>query len=163
MQPFWARSANKLGSGRQRQLLPQPCSVPSCWNSAFQGAQGSPGCQGGWWHCPISQISLGQRFLSTSFLLTPIHSLPSQSVLPPQAAGQKKNICIFHQPRTGWQKEPPRQVWSSLLFSSYYHSLQSLQPTFSGSPPPWLLSSLGFKHFIIQSDTDKAPPVCNQD
>lgn len=61
------------------------------------------------------------------------------SVLPPQTAAQKCIIWIFQQPRTGWQKEPPSQVWSSLLFSSYYHSLQSLftaHISFSGPPHP---------------------------
>lgn len=62
-------AAHTPGEGQCRS--PAPPSAGAI--AAYQGAHGSPGSQGGWWCCLLSQISLAKRFFLSSFLLTPCH------------------------------------------------------------------------------------------
>lgn len=148
-------AAHTPGEGHCRSPAP-----PSAGGiAAYQGAHGSPGSQAG---CLLSQISLAKRYFLSSFLLTPCHHVCAS---PSNCSSEMHNLDF---PATkNWltkRTSQPSLVIPAFLF------LLPLTPKPFYSPhlifwasPPWQLRSPNFKHFVIQPNTDKVPPVCNQD
>lgn len=142
----------------------------TCWGAAgallhpgiaeYQGAQGSPGLR-----------ELGGTVFKSDLPCTGILSAPSCSHLFTAITGTaspshcSSEMHYLYLPATkNWlttkkqQTQPGHSAF--LLLPPLTPKPFTAHSSFSGSPQ---LCSADFKYFMIQSNRDKVPPVCNQD